>query len=150
VAGGRLLSLRRSGYLAKLIVIYIFSATICKSFCSTPRSQQPQKCSGAIDQREVKPLNNYELLFIADPTLTEEKHVALLERVRTQIESAGGAVESVDDWGRRRFAYPIGRLDEGHYLLYNFKSVGRQANALDMQLRLLPGMVRFIIVRKEQ
>ncbi len=92
----------------------------------------------------------YEILYITDPTLTEEKQAALQDRIRKQIEVGCGEIESTDDWGLRRLAYPINKMEEGRYTLINFQSETQSIKPLDKQFRLIQGLMRFVIVRKEK
>lgn len=93
-------------------------------------------------------MNNYEMVFIVESNLDEEKYATVQERIKKQIETADGAIDSIDDWGNRRLAYPIGKRDEGHYLLYNFKMKPDHVIKLHTQMKITPGIVRFVIVRK--
>ena len=66
-------------------------------------------------------INKYETIFVLDSTKTEDEITALVEKFKSLIE-ANGEIESVDEWGKRRLAYPINDLTEGYYVLINFKS----------------------------
>ena len=59
--------------------------------------------------------NSYELLFITDPALAPENLTALQDRIGSILTANNGEVEGIDDWGVRRLAYQINRLDEGRY-----------------------------------
>jgi len=61
-------------------------------------------------------VRKYEVAFIADPDLDEEGLTALEERVKSWVEAGQGKTLQVDRWGKRRFAYPIGRRTEGYYV----------------------------------
>ena len=65
--------------------------------------------------------NSYETLFVIDPDLTEEATKAMIEKF-TKLIADNGEVESVDEWGKRRLAYPINDKPEGYYVLVNFKA----------------------------
>jgi small subunit ribosomal protein S6 len=66
----------------------------------------------------------YETIFITPAELLPAKHDELTERVTSIVTKAGGEIQTVDKWGRRRLAYPIGRHREGFYTLIAFKSPG--------------------------
>ena len=95
-------------------------------------------------------MNPYEMLYVCDPTLNEEQQGALSERIQRHIEAGGGKIDSTDDWGIRRLAFTVKRLNEGHYVLLNFTSDPEHVNTLTKQVRLLQGIVRFVVVRKEK
>ena len=62
----------------------------------------------------AKITGKYEVLYIIDPTLGEEGTAALVEKFKAMVE-AEGTLSSIDEWGKRRLAYPINDLAEGYY-----------------------------------
>ena len=64
------------------------------------------------------------------------------------IKAGEGTVESVDDWGVRRLAYKINKLDEGRYQLINFQCDSAKIAAIDKQVRIMQDVMRFVVVRK--
>jgi small subunit ribosomal protein S6 len=88
------------------------------------------------------------LLFIAEPTLDQERLAAIQERISNLISQGEGAVDSVDDWGIRRFAYQIKKFAEGRYMLVNFQCPATRIDALNKQMRLVQDVIRFVVVRK--
>ena len=63
----------------------------------------------------------YETVFIVDVTLGEEQIAATVEKFKSLIES-NGTVTNVNEWGKRRLAYPINDMHEGYYVLIEFES----------------------------
>ncbi len=68
-----------------------------------------------------KKFNSYETLFVVNATLPEEEIKATVEKF-TALIADNGTVESVNEWGKRRLAYPINDLTEGYFVCVNFKS----------------------------
>lgn len=95
-----------------------------------------------------KILNSYETIFIMDANLEEEARAALQAKFTSLIE-ANGTVEAVDEWGKRRLAYEINDRTEGYYVLVDFKAAGDFPKELDRQYRITDGILRTIIIRKE-
>ena len=61
----------------------------------------------------------YEGMYILNATLSEEARKKALEKITKGIESRGGKIEKVHDWGRRKLAYEIeGRREGYYYILY--------------------------------
>ena len=58
----------------------------------------------------------YEVLYILDPNLGEEATAALVEKFKALVEG-NGTLTSIDEWGKRRLAYPINALMAGYYVL---------------------------------
>ena len=73
---------------------------------------------------------NYEVVYIMDPALGEEAIAAMIEKFKTLVETQG-TVAAIDDWGKRRLAYPINDLNEGHYVLMTFTAAPELPAELD-------------------
>ena len=95
-----------------------------------------------------KLIYSYETIFIIDASLEEDSIKALTEKF-TALISKNGTLESVDEWGKKRLAYEIDDKTEGYYVLANFKADGDFPKELDRQFRITDGILRTIIIRKE-
>ena len=94
-------------------------------------------------------INKYETIFVLDSTKTEDEITALVEKFKSLIE-ANGEIESVDEWGKRRLAYPINDLTEGYYVLINFKSGTDFPAELERVYGITEGVIRDIVVKSEE
>ena len=92
----------------------------------------------------------YEMLFFISPTLDDETRLATMKRVETAITAAGGAIDNVEDWGKRRLAYEVNGLTEGNYTLINFHMEPEALKECDRVLRITDTVVRFMIVRRDE
>ena len=88
----------------------------------------------------------YETMLVTTATLDEEATAALVGKFKSLIE-ANGTIDSVEDWGKRRLAYPINKENEGVYTLINFTS---EADELDRVYKITDGVLRSMIVAKEE
>ena len=73
-----------------------------------------------LDHKEVKRVNKYEVLYIVTPELEDEAIKAVIEKFSGIIAANGGEVEQVDEWGRKKLAYPIDYKTDGYYVLVDF------------------------------
>ena len=96
----------------------------------------------------VEIINKYETIIVVDCTKTEEEITAIVDKFKSLIE-ANGEIESVDEWGKRRLAYPINDLNEGFYVLINFSAKPTFPSELDRVYRITGGILRTIIVKKD-
>ena len=96
----------------------------------------------------AKVSGNYEVLYVINPTLGEEDTAALVAKFKDLAESRGTVAE-VDEWGKRRLAYPINDLEEGYYVLMTFSSDPAFPAELDRQMRINVSVMRSVIVSKE-
>ena len=78
---------------------------------------------------------NYEAVYILNPDLTEEQIAALVERFKSVVE-ANGTVSEVNEWGKRRLAYPINDLMDGYYVLMTFTAAAAVPAELDRIFRI--------------
>ena len=92
---------------------------------------------------------NYEVVYIMDPALGEEAIAAMIEKFKTLVETQG-TVAAIDDWGKRRLAYPINDLMEGYYVLMTFTALPGVPAELDRQFRINENVMRSLIVSKDQ
>ena len=91
----------------------------------------------------------YELLFFVNPSISDEVRAGVMKRIDSTIVDNGGVIDSVEDWGKRKLAYAIDKLTEGDYTLINFQMDPASIAELDRVLRILDGVVRFMIVRRD-
>ncbi len=94
-------------------------------------------------------MNNYEVMFIIEAALEEEKKVAATEMVK-EIISAGGEVGKVNIWGNRKLAYPINKKNEGYYVVIEFAANADLPKELDRRLKISDSIIRHIIINKDE
>ena len=95
----------------------------------------------------AKVTDNYEVVYIIDPTLSEEQTAALVAKFKTLAEQNGTAVE-VEEWGKRKLAYQINFKSEGYYVLMSFTSAPAFPKELSRVLGITDGVMRSLIVCK--
>ncbi|GHV39306.1 30S ribosomal protein S6 [Clostridia bacterium] len=89
----------------------------------------------------------YELTLVLVPDLNEEDAKAEFTRVTDRLTSFGGVVEKVDEWGKRRLAYEINKINDGIYYIVYFDGEPHTPNDLEQWLRINEKVVRYLIVR---
>ncbi len=94
-------------------------------------------------------MTNYELMFIVDPTLEDEKKEAVTALV-SEIINADGETGKVDVWGLRKLAYPIQKKNEGYYVVVEFKANPQLPKELDRRLRNNEAVMRHLIINKDE
>jgi len=94
-------------------------------------------------------MTNYEIMFVIDPMLEDEKKDAAVERVKEVITSEGGEVGNVDVWGLRDLAYPIQKRTTGYYAVIEFQAEPTLPQELDRRLKISDDFIRHIIINKD-
>ena len=93
-----------------------------------------------------KKINSYETMFIFDAQLSEEATQAIVEKFKALIEKHA-TITKLDEWGKRRLAYPINDQNEGYYVLVNFEADGAFIAELDRIFNITDGIIRSMTVR---
>jgi len=93
-------------------------------------------------------LRDYEILFIVRPELDDEQLGVAVEGVNTLIGNLGGKSEGSNVWGKRRLAYEVAHLREGHYVLTDFKLEPARVPELEATLKISDTVFRHLVVRK--
>ena len=91
---------------------------------------------------------NYETVMIISMKQGEEGIQALIAKFKALIEKHA-TLKNVDEWGKRKLAYEINDRTEGYYVLANFTADGEFPKELDRQYRITDGILRTIIIRKD-
>lgn len=93
------------------------------------------------------PTRAYELMIIVDADVDDAANRAVIERVKELVTVDGGTVPNVDNWGRRRFAYPINHKNEGVYTVLEIVTDAPNLDETDRFLRLADDVVRHKLIR---
>ena len=91
--------------------------------------------------------SEYETIYIVRPEMPEDAHKALSDKVAGIIEKGSGIVLTLDDWGKRKLAYPIRKNNKGHYVYFNYVGPSDLIAELERQLRIDDQLLRFLTVK---
>jgi len=94
-------------------------------------------------------MNKYETIFVVNNTLGEENVKTIVEKF-TSLIGSNGEIQTINEWGNRRFAYPIEDLTEGYYVLVEFTSAPDFPSELSRIYNITDGILRSLIVKCEQ
>ena len=96
-------------------------------------------------------MKKYELVFIADPRLSEEDVVALTDEYKGMLTKGGGTISKQESWGKKRLAYPIRKLSEGYYVLYNVElESGNPFPEVERRMQQNDNVLRYLTVRLDE
>ena len=85
--------------------------------------------------RKERSMRHYEVVFMVHPDQSEQVS-AMVERYRSMIESDGGSLHRLEDWGRRQLAYPISKIHKAHYVLMNVECTNGAPCRVDERLQV--------------
>lgn len=89
----------------------------------------------------------YDLNVILDPGLSEAQVQTEKDAVDAQISRAGGTVDTLDEWGIQRLAYPIRKGNEGYYLVYRLDLPNDTPKSVEAALRQRDNVMRVLVVK---
>ena len=73
-----------------------------------------------------------------------------MEKAKDYIVRAGGTVTNVDDWGRKKLAYDIQKMDEGFYYFIQFDAETDAPAKLETDVRIMDNVLRFLVVKQDE
>ncbi len=94
-------------------------------------------------------MRSYELGFILHPQVEQADVTQAVERVGQYVTAGGGEVASVDVWGRREFAYPIRKQQDGTYVFLQAQLDPQALEELERNLKLDEEILRYLLLRLE-
>jgi small subunit ribosomal protein S6 len=92
-------------------------------------------------------LRDYELVVVISPSVTDDEVSATIEKINQFISERSGSTTEVNQWGRRKLAYPIKDFTEGNYFLTQFKMDPQLTAELEASLELWDEVLRHLLVR---
>ncbi|HUY44820.1 MAG TPA: 30S ribosomal protein S6 [Streptosporangiaceae bacterium] len=95
-------------------------------------------------------MRRYEMMIILDASLEEQTVQPSLDQFLSVVTTAGGSVDKIDVWGRRRLAYEIEKKADGIYAVIDMVAEPGTMHELDRQLSLNEAVLRTKILRPEQ
>jgi small subunit ribosomal protein S6 len=93
-----------------------------------------------------KIVHNYETMFIVNATLEEDAMRAIVDKFKALIEANAEIVE-YNEWGKRKLAYPIDDINDGFYVLVNYKAEASFVAELDRNFNIADGILRSMTIR---
>ena len=94
-------------------------------------------------------MNKYESVIIIGQEVTEEGIKALIEKF-TELINSDGKLDNVQEMGRKKLAYDIGKNTEGYYVVFNFEAKPTLIAELERNYRITDEVIKFITVRLEK
>ncbi len=93
-------------------------------------------------------MNQYEVLYIIDASLDDEATRACVDKYKALVESNGGEVAEVNEWGKRKLAYAIDYKTEGYYVLMYFNAASELPKELERNMKIDEQILRYMVTRK--
>jgi small subunit ribosomal protein S6 len=97
-------------------------------------------------------MRTYELMFVVDPRVADEDVVTMTQEYKNMITTGGSQITGEENWGRRKLAYPIDKLNEGKYVLLYIGSEGGKTALPEVEHRMRQNdkILRYLTVRTDE
>ena len=92
----------------------------------------------------------YEVLYVIDAGMEDQARSELIAQFGELMTNNGATVEKVDEWGKRRLAYPINFKNEGYYVLVNFTAAPEFPRELERNFEINENIMRYLVTRVEE
>ncbi len=95
-------------------------------------------------------MNKYELCVVISAKIEDDARADVLEKVKALVERAGGTISDIDEWGKKRLAYEIQKMNEGYYYFIHFEAEPTAPRQIEDRLRIVDDILRFLCVSMEE
>ena len=95
-------------------------------------------------------MTKYESMYILKPDLDEDAKNALVARFSDIVTQNGGEIEKIDEWGKKRLAYPINYINDGYYVLMYFSAPAELPAELERNYKISDDVMRFIVINLDK
>ena len=106
--------------------------------------------AGARDQKEVSSMNKYELAVVVSAKIEDDARAEVVDKCKALIERFGGQITNVDDWGKKKLAYEIDKMNEAFYYFIQFDAESTVPAELESRVRILDNVIRYLCVRRDE
>lgn len=110
-------------------------------------SKRKRRAVKEVVRVEEEVLRDYELVFIISPEVSEEAFESTLNNISQLISANGGTVSHVEQWGKRKLAYPIEHFMDGSYVLTRFNMRPSLSKELEKKLTISEEVLRHLLIR---
>lgn len=94
--------------------------------------------------------NSYEVVFIARPDAGDDLIKGIVQKVKETVEGQSGQVVKVEEWGKRKLAYPVRKHADGYYVFLNISATPAASKEVERILRLNEDVIRYQTVKKTE
>ena len=95
-------------------------------------------------------MKQYELALVVNAKIEDDARAAVVEKAKEYITRAGGTVTEVEDWGKKKLAYEIQKMNEGFYYFIQFDAEPDVPAEVEADVRIMDNVLRFLCVKKDE
>ncbi len=95
-------------------------------------------------------MNQYELCVVISAKIEDDARAEVLEKVKGLIERSNGTISDIDDWGKKKLAYEVQKMNEGYYYFIHFEAEPTAPREIEDRIRIMDNVLRFLCVSNEE
>ena len=95
-------------------------------------------------------MNKYELAVVVSAKIEDDERAQVIEKVKALVERFGGKISDVDEWGKKRLAYEIQKMNDGFYYFIKFEAETTAIAEIESQMRIMDNVLRYLCVKVEE
>jgi small subunit ribosomal protein S6 len=95
-------------------------------------------------------MNHYETVFILNPVLSDQQVKEAVKKFKDFLIVKGAEMISQENWGLKKFAYPIQNKKSGFYQLFEYKVSGEVITPFELEFRRDDSVMRYLTVRLDK
>ena len=95
-------------------------------------------------------MNKYELVVVVNAVIEDDARAAVIEKAKDLITRIGGTISGVDEWGKKRLAYEIQKMNDGFYYFIKFEAETTAIAEIESQMRIMDNVLRYLCVKVEE
>ena len=95
-------------------------------------------------------MNKYELAVVVSAQIDDEARTATVDKCKALIERFGGTVKDVVDWGKKKLAYEIQKMNEAYYYFIHFDAEGSAIAEIESRMRIMDNVIRYLCVKQDE
>ena len=95
-------------------------------------------------------MTKYELAVVVSAKIEDDARAAAVDKCKALIERFGGQITNVDEWGKKKLAYEIDKMNEGFYYFIQFDAEPTAPADIEKRVRIVDGVIRYLIVKQNE
>ncbi len=95
-------------------------------------------------------MSKYELAVVVNAQIDDDARTAVVDNCKALVERFGGVIANVEDWGKKKLAYEIQKMNEGFYYFIRFDAEGSAIAEIESRMRIMDNVIRYLCVKQDE
>ena len=95
-------------------------------------------------------MSKYELAVVVNAQIDDEARTAVVDNCKALVERFGGTIADVEEWGKKKLAYEIQKMNEGFYYFIHFEAEGSAIAEIESRMRIMANVIRYLCVKQDE